>query len=312
MQSVAIVLERPGVLGLQPATLRSMERGDVVVDVIWSAVSSGTERLLWSGRMPDFPGMGYPLVPGYEAVGRVTDAGQDADIAPGAFVFVPGSNAFRDVRNLFGGAARRLVVQSNRAVQVSESLGDQATLLALAATAHHVAPLGAPSPELIVGHGTLGRLIARLAVLSGGAPPVVWEREPSRRNGAVGYAVVDPADDDRRNYARICDVSGSVEVIDTLISRLAPGGEIVLAGFYDRPVSFAFAPAFMREARLRVAAQWQPQDLTAAASLIADGRLSLEDLISHRMPVEQSALAYRQAFEDSECRKMCLDWRSIS
>jgi 3-hydroxyethyl bacteriochlorophyllide a dehydrogenase len=40
------------------------------------------------------------------------------------------------------------------------------------------------------------------------------------------------------------------------VSRLAPGGEIVLAGFYDEPLSFTFPPAFMREARFRIAAQW--------------------------------------------------------
>ena len=33
---------------------------------------------------------------------------------------------------------------------------------------------------------------------------------------------------------------------------------MVLAGFYAEPVRFAFPPAFMREARLRIAAEWKP------------------------------------------------------
>ncbi|MEI2676535.1 MAG: hypothetical protein V9G29_00925 [Burkholderiaceae bacterium] len=33
----------------------------------------------------------------------------------------------------------------------------------------------------------------------------------------------------------------------------------MLAGFYDEPLSFVFPPAFMREARIRIAAQWLPQ-----------------------------------------------------
>ena len=37
----------------------------------------------------------------------------------------------------------------------------------------------------------------------------------------------------------------------------------MLAGFYSEPLSFAFPPAFMREARLRVAAEWKPSDLIA-------------------------------------------------
>ena len=45
------------------------------MDVEWSGISTGTERLLWSGRMPPFPGLGYPLVPGVLLpVGIVTAA----------------------------------------------------------------------------------------------------------------------------------------------------------------------------------------------------------------------------------------------
>lgn len=312
METAAVILEKPGALSFRRASLRPATPRDLLVDVEWTGISAGTERLLWSGRMPDFPGMGYPLVPGYETIGRVAAGSPDASIAPGTTVFVPGSSAFEGVRSLFGGSARRLVVAADRVVPVPERLGSDATLLALAATAHHAAPLGGPMPELIVGHGALGRLIARLVVLAGGEAPVVWESNPQRRAGADGYQVVAPADDDRRSYARICDVSGSVEVLDQLISRLSPGGEITLAGFYDQSIRFAFAPAFMREARFRIAAQWLPSDLAAVASLVASGRLSVGGLITHVAPAEDASQAYRQAFEDADCLKMCLDWRSIS
>jgi 3-hydroxyethyl bacteriochlorophyllide a dehydrogenase len=312
MQTAAVVIRGPGALSVDQAELRALGGGDLLVDVEWSGISSGTERLLWTGRMPHFPGMGYPLVPGYETVGRVASAPEASGIRVGARVFVPGARAFADVRNLFGGSAQRLVVESNRVIVVPEKLGAQAALLALAATAHHAAPLGQPAPELIVGHGALGRLLARLAVLGGGSPPVVWERQASRRTGGTSYPVIDPAEDTRRDYKRICDVSGSMGVLDELISRLAPGGEIVLAGFYEEPVSFAFPPAFMREARLRVAAQWQAPDLAAVADLVADGRLSLDGIITHRSAARDAADAYRQAFEDPGCLKMVLDWRAFS
>jgi 3-hydroxyethyl bacteriochlorophyllide a dehydrogenase len=311
MQTAAVILKEPRALELASASLRPFGSGDLLIDVEWSSISSGTERLLWSGRMPDFPGMGYPLIPGYETVGRVAVAGDDAGIEVGRRVFVPGSTAFTDVRCLFGGAARNLVVDARRAVAVDDGLGENATLLALAATAHHIAPLGSPPPELIIGHGALGRLVARLAVLGGGAP-VVWEQEASRRKGAKGYRVVAAADDDRCDYARICDVSGSTAILDTLVPRLAHGGEIVLAGFYDAPLSFAFAPAFMREARLRVAAQWRPEDLAAVARLVADGRLLLDGILTHRADATAPNAAYRQAFQDTDCLKMVLDWRSFT
>ncbi len=309
MDTMAVVLEKPEHLVLSRLDLTAATDDDVVVDIEWSGISTGTERLLWFGRKPHFPGMGYPLEPGYESVGRISAAGPTSGSRVGDRVFVPGARCFGDVRGLFGGAAARVVVPGTRALPIAESLGEQGVLLALAATALHVtAAPGAPQPDLIIGHGVLGRMIARIAVANG-ALPIVWETNPGRREGAVGYQAIDPAEDTRRDYRSICDVSGDSSLLDTLISRLAPGGEVVLAGFYDEPLSFIFPPAFMREARIRIAAQWQPQDLVAVRDMVATGRLSLDGLITHRASAMQADAAYRTAFGDPACLKMILDWR---
>ena len=314
MDALAVILEKPEQLAIGRLPLAAPDPGDVVVDIEWSGISTGTERLLFTGRMPPFPGMGYPLVPGYESVGRVVQSDGDASLTPGQRVFVPGARCFGEVRGLFGGAASRLVVPAARVTPIADGLGEQGVLLALAATAHH-AISGGPLPELIVGHGVLGRLIARLSVIEGGQP-VVWEKHPARMSGGEGYTVVDPEQDERRDYRTICDVSGDASLLDTLIARLSKGGEITLAGFYSDRVSFAFPGAFMKEARMRVAAEWGPEDLAAVNSTISSGRLSLEGLITHRYeitgPTASPAQAYRTAFDDPACLKMLLDWRPCS
>lgn len=309
--TTAVVFEEPGRLSLRALRLSPPATADVVVDVDWSGISTGTERLLWTGRMPRFPGLGYPLVPGYESAGRVVWAGARSGRREGDYVFVPGASCFGAVRGLFGGAAARLVVAGSRVVEIDEALGERAVLLALAATAHHALAAGdAKRPDLIVGHGVLGRLLARLAMLEGGEAPLVWETHPDRRSGATGYRVVDPSDDTRHDHASIYDVSGDAALLDTLVSRLAPRGEIVLAGFYSEPLSFHFPPAFLREARLRVAAEWQPPDLLAVQRSINSELLSLEGLITHRLPATAAASAYETAFGDPACLKMVLDWRN--
>ena len=118
-----------------------------------------------------------------------------------------------------------------------------------------------------------------------------------------------PEEDSRRDYQLVCDVSGDSAILDTLIARLAPGGEIILAGFYDQPLAFDFAPAFMREAAIRIAAEWQPQDLAAVLDLVEGHQLSLADLITHRATPDRAAEAYQTAFESADCLKMILDWR---
>ena len=309
MHANAIVFQQPKSLAIKGLALPDMGATDVQVQVEFSGISTGTERLLWDGSMPAFPGMGYPLVPGYETVGRVVAAGDQATVPVGSRVYVPGSQCFQEARNLFGGSASRLIIPSARAMPIEETLAERGVLFALAATAYHAhsAP-GTQQPDLIVGHGVLGRMIARLAVLAG-TKPVVWDTNPARRTGAVGYEVIDPSDDSRRNYKCICDVSGVGALLDDLISRLAPGGEVVLAGFYDAPLSFVFPPAFMREARIRIAAQWSPPDLAAVIALAGDGRLSLDGLITHHHDATQADAAYRTAFGDADCLKMVLDWK---
>jgi bacteriochlorophyllide a dehydrogenase len=139
----------------------------------------------------------------------------------------------------------------------------------------------------------------------------VWEKQLERMGGAEGYAVVDPANDTRCDYQSVYDVSGDSALLDTLILRSAKGGEITLAGFYSAPLSFVFPPAFMREMRLRIAAEWQPADLTGVLALMEQGKLSFSGLISHQRPATEAALAYPVAFTDPTCTKMILDWRNL-
>ena len=102
------MLTEPRRIELRPWRWTRPAPDDIVVEIRHSGISTGTEKLFWTGRMPPFPGMGYPLVPGYEAVGEVVE-GRGTASAPASRVFVPGANCFGPVRGLFGGSARRLI-----------------------------------------------------------------------------------------------------------------------------------------------------------------------------------------------------------
>jgi bacteriochlorophyllide a dehydrogenase len=311
----AVILSGPKDLALSQVALMRPAAGDVVVEVAHSGISTGTEKLFWSGTMPPFPGMGYPLVPGYEAAGEVVEAGPESGFRVGDHVFVPGANCFEanevgPVRGLFGAASQILVTQGARVTRIDPGFGAQGALLALAATARHaLAGFDRALPDLIVGHGVLGRLLARLTVAAGAPAPTVWETNSARHAGAMGYEVVQPDADPRRDYKAIYDASGAPDLLNTLIGRIAKGGEVVLAGFYTAPLSFNFPPAFMKEARLRIAAEWAADDLTATRQLVESGALSLDGLITHSARADQATSAYETAFTDPDCLKMILDWR---
>ena len=310
MNSLAVVFDEPRTLALRALPLDEPGDADVLIAVRHTGISTGTERLLYTGTMPPFPGLGYPLVPGYESVGVVIHAGPLSQRTVGDEVFVAGARCFGATRGLFGGAAEKLVVAGEKTHLIPRGLGDRGVLLSLAATALHALRThsNATLPELIVGHGSLARLAARLVLALGGPAPTVWEINPARVSGAAGYDVVHPDHDPRRDYRTVLELSGANDILDSLIPRLARNGEIVLGGFYHEPVRFAFPLAFMRAMQLKIAAEFSPTDLADVTAMVIDGRLSLNDIITHRVPAADAAEAYATAFGDPTCVKMILNW----
>lgn len=309
LETNAVILSAPGDLGIGSVGITTPSPQDVVVAVAHSGISTGTEKLFWTGDMPTFPGMGYPLVPGYEAAGEIVEAGADSGYNVGDHVFVPGASCYEGAFGLFGAAAQTLVTPASRVTRIDRGLGAAGALLALAATARHaMAGQGKAVPDLIIGHGVLGRLLARLTIASGAPAPTVWEIDPTRSTGGEGYEVMHPDSDERHDYTSIYDASGRADLINDMVGRIAKGGEIVLAGFYTQPIQFAFPPAFMKEARLRIASEWQADDMTATRALVESGTLRLDDLITHTSPAADAAQAYQTAFTDPACLKMILDW----
>lgn len=307
--STAVVFESPGQLSVRQVTLPDLDAEDCLVEVSHSGISTGTERLLWDGSMPPFPGLQYPLVPGYESIGRVIEAGTNAHITPGQAVFIPGSRGFTDVAGLFGGAARHLIVPASRLIPLPDNARESSVLLALAATAVHVVRRcgNGVTPELVIGNGVLGRLIARVTSAVYGQTVTFWEANPDRR-ASDGNPMYTHETDTRDDYRVIIDVSGDHTIINQAVAHMTQGATLVLAGFYHNALHFDFAPAFMREINLHIAAEWHSDDMQTAANLIAQERLFVDDLVTHRYPATDAARAYHEAFNNPDCLKTILDW----
>ena len=302
---------------LRSLPLAGLSEGQVAVLVQYSGISTSTERLLWDGRFAPLETGGYPVVPGYETVGRVIDAGPNSTLQPGQTVFVPSATCFEGVSSLYGASASRLVVSDRVALPLTRDAQTEDVLLALAATAYHAVSGGgheAPHtpPDLIIGNSAMGRLLARLTVAAGYPAPTVWETNTTLMGSSDGDRVLRPEDDDRHDYKTIYDVTGQADDLDDWLQRIQPGGDIVLAGFYANRLAFSHAKAFKKEARLRVTSQWTRADLLAVNQLVQSGRLSLQGLITHTASATSATDAYQTAFGDVSCLKMVLDWSAYA
>ena len=188
-----------------------------------------------TGRMPPFPGHGLSAGARLR-IGRpiVTAAGPRRASRSGTRVFVPGARCFGEVRGLFGGAAARLVVPGARVTPIDDALGEQGVLLALAATAYHAiaAPgCGAARPDRRpwrarpaagAARGGAGRRAGGV-----GAQPRAAPTAPPATRCSI------PPPTSAATTAASATSAAIPRILDTLIARLAPGGEIVLAGFYS-------------------------------------------------------------------------------
>jgi len=315
MKAQAVVFADARRLEMREVELRAPAADEVVVETNFSSISSGTERLLFDGKLPGMAHFRYPLVPGYEAAGTVVSAGDDVrDVRVGDQVFVGGSMCYTDVTAAFGGQASRVIKRAAQVVPLHGIRLSHAPLLALAATAlHGVRRLGdvAGRRVAVLGMGAVGQLAAAF-LTAAGASVVAVDRSAERlaSSSAAEKIDVSSATLEERIAAPVAhalEVSGNSGEIARCARVMEPGGSIVLLSYYD-VLSTPFPDLFVKEVSLLVSREWAPADLLAARDAVADGAVDLAPLAEVVIPIERYAAAYDAAFNDPSILKVVLQW----
>lgn len=195
-QATALTYVGPGSAALRPITLPPLADGMVEVETRFSALSRGTERLVFDGAVPtsefdrmrapfqvgDFP---FPVVYGYAAVG-VVRAGPASLDGRAVFALSPHQTV------------ARLPVEA--VTPLPDGLPPRrATLAANTETALNVvwdAGIGPGDKVAIVGAGILGLLIAGIASAVPGTTVTALDPNPGRAEAAaaMGAAFAQPED----------------------------------------------------------------------------------------------------------------------
>ena len=311
----AIVFRGAGELGTYEASLRESAPDEVVVDTKFSSISAGTERLIYSGKLPGFPMLRFPLVPGYESVGIVARVGSDVrDVAVGDEVFVGGSMCYTDVAGVFGGNAARLIKKAAQVVPLQGIPLARAPLLALAATSlHGVRRMGDVRGlrVCVLGMGAIGLFAARFLVAEGAHVTCADVSTARLADAPEGCDRLDaratPLDEALQGLDAVVEATGHSEEIARCARSVRPGGTIVLLSYYDE-LRTPFVDLFVKEVSLLVAREWSHPDLLAARDMLADGRISVGRMADYIVPIAEYEAAYRTAFEDPSVPKVILQW----
>ena len=293
--------------------------GEVRVRATLSAVSHGTELLVYRGGVPedlplDLPtfagGFSFPIKHGYASAGRVLDAGPGVEnLSPGDPVFV--HHPHQDV----------FTVPASFPVPLPPDLDPvRAVFFANTETALNVvhdAHARLSETALVFGQGVVGLLVTGLLAMSGvsvlAAEPVPGRRDLALKMGAA--AAFGPEDGLRERVLAATDgrgadvaveASGSGAALAAAVGCVAAEGTVVAASWYGaEPVALPLGGHFHRgRVRIRssqvgrvapeLSARWDGgRRAGAVVGLLGDPRLPLEALVSHRIPFSRAPEAYR-------------------
>ena len=305
---------------LRPETAPAPGPGEVRVRATHSAVSRGTEMLVYRGEVPgdlplDLPtfagGFSFPIKHGYASAGRVLDTGPGVEgLSPGDPVFV--HHPHQDVFTVPAGFPVRLpeTLDPLRAVFFAN--------METALNVVHDTPARLGEAAVVFGGGVVGLLVTRLLKMAGISPVLAVEPVRERRKLALEMgadAAFGPDDGPRKRVfgatgGRGADVaveaSGSGAALAAAVECVAAEGTVVAASWYGaKPVELPLGGRFHR-GRVRVrssqvghiapelSARWDRERRTGAViSLLEDPRIPLGSLVSHRVPFGESPGVYR-------------------
>ena len=316
LKARALWFTAPRTATLRAETVEPPGPGEVRVETIASAVSAGTEMLVYRGEVPrdlrlDLPtfagSYAFPIKYGYAATGRVLDTGSGVEnLSPGDPVFVhhPHQEIF--------------VVPAQMPVRLPDDLdpvlGVFSANLETALNVVHDTPLRLGETALIFGQGVIGLLVSLLLKLAGAGPVLVVDPIEERRKlalaaGADGAFAPGGLNDlvmeitGGRGADVAVETSGTGAALQSAIDAVATEGTVVVASWYGtKPVTLALGGHFHRgRVRLRssqvgridpaLLARWdRARRMDTVLGLL--GRLELRDFISHCIPLEEAPQAY--------------------
>lgn len=314
----AVEFAGPEHIEIVSADCPAPRQGEVVVETSVSAISAGTELLVYRGEVPQeapademLPGiegtLSYPIRYGYAAVGVVVDIGEGVDpwwLDRTVFGFNPHESHFR--------------ASPEDLVPIPESMNpDRAAFLAKIETAVNFVLDANPrmgERVAVFGQGVIGLLTTAMMSRSAAETVIAVEPIEERRQLAEAMGADRTVDPQREDTARelqsafggvdiAVEVSGDPRTLESAVDATRYAGRVLVGSWYGtKRESIGLGIHFHRD-RIRIESS---QVSTIAPDLrgrwnrerrreVARSQLTevpVDRLITHRIPVEEAERAY--------------------
>lgn len=304
---------------------------EVRVQVVYSAISPGTELLIWRGELPaSLPAdetlpalagqpLAYPLAYGYACVGRICELGAGVDstwLGRRVFAFRPHASAF------CAPVSELQIIPDDVSWQAATFLANMETACTLVLDGQPL--LG--ERVLVLGQGVVGLLTT--AILTQFPLEQVAAIDPlaNRRTlaAALGATPLEPAALPDVFSAQKADLtfelSGRPEVLNQAIAHTAFSGRVVIGSWYGNKTAPLELGGRFHRSRIRLIASQVstlPPELSGRWDKARRFRLAWqmlrqvqpERLVSHVLPAAQAATAYRLLAEaPDQTVQVLLQW----
>jgi len=320
MKCLSVEFTAPGQVSISEDELPDPAPTQALVQSLFSAISPGTELLIYRGQFPEGLPVDetlaslagefhYPLRYGYSAVGRVIAAG--AQVEPeweGRLVF-----SFQPHTSHFLAAPQDLMALP------ADISPEDAVFLANMETAVNLVMDGAPvigERVAVFGQGIVGLLTTALLAQFPLSNLVALDRYPLRRNASLEAGVSACLDADAPDaLEQLCqlqpggadlvyEVSGSPKALDRAIAATAYSGRVVIGSWYGKKQASLDLGGRFHRSRIRLVSsqvsslapelsgRWtKARRIELAWDMLR--RVRPKSLITHRLPVSEAPKAYR-------------------
>jgi 2-desacetyl-2-hydroxyethyl bacteriochlorophyllide A dehydrogenase len=320
----AVYFTAPGEIEIREERLPSPGAGEVLVQTLCSAVSAGTELLIYRGlapaslpadaSLPSLPGtLAFPVKYGYASVGRILHMGDGVDRAlAGARVF-----AFQPHQTHY-------VADSSEVIVLPDDMPvERAVFLPSTETAVNLIHDGRPlagEKVAIFGQGVVGLLTTALIAAMPLARLVTLDRHARRREDSLAFGATHALDPDHpESAARLgltladpappgadltYELTGDPAVLDRALGATGFDGRVVIGSWYGEKRAALDLGGEFHRSRIRLISS-QVSSLAPALrgrwtharrlgfALSSLNRIKPEGLITHRIPFEDAADLYR-------------------
>src|SRR6266404_7008828 len=335
--AVSVWFASPRTIELRTSNVLPPGRGEVRIEALASGISHGSELMVYRGEVPSgialdstLPTLqgsfSFPVKYGYASVGRVVDVGSGInELAEGDLVFsfnphetcytVPATVVIKLPRELdprIGVFAANVETALNALLDAAPRLGERV---------------------VVIGQGVVGLLVTQLVRRAGASLVItsdLYEKRRQLSRSAGADLVVDPVAESlaegvfsmtgEAGADVVIEASGQPRALDDAIAAAAQEGRVVVVSWYGtKRAELALGSDFHRKRLTLKSSQVSNLDpsLTPRWSILRRRELAvrylcelcLDDLISHVLPFDRAAEAYRLIDErPAEVIQVVLDY----